>query len=49
MSLNKARCRGEVRLAGAHIGGQLGCEQTVVANPGGLAVDLGRATVAKEV
>jgi hypothetical protein len=43
--LSAATVTGEVRLPGAHIGGQLDCEGATLTNPSGLAVDLERAVV----
>ena len=49
MFLLKAQCTGQVRLPGAHIGGQLDCSEAVLTNPGRLAVDFEGAAVAKAV
>ena len=38
MFLRKAQCTGEVRLLGAHIKGQLDCDEAVFSNPDGAAL-----------
>ena len=45
MFLSKAQCTGEVRLLGAHIGGQLDCSEASFTNPDGQALNADRLVV----
>lgn len=47
--LRRTEVAGEVRLPGAHIGGQLDCERAKLTNPNGTALDLAYASVAEAV
>ncbi|MGZ4618701.1 MAG: hypothetical protein ACXV3F_08230 [Frankiaceae bacterium] len=47
--LSEATVTGQVGLPGAHIGGQLDCDEATINNPGGQALELERVSVAQAV